>query len=210
MSTSLKIYVNCDTQDLPYGTTGVDWVEVNLGADALIFSNGSEVVKDGEPIPGSSALNQAGIVLTALEQVVPHYFLADFNENLLKEIHNAGNKDKQYVFCFAFDGATASEPVLEMWDNTSLNTFINYSLGAGTASNSWFRGIVTTDALPGANWVGNKLAGSSDTHFLWLNNQVGALGAAKNLYCNLKVVVPASFPNASAETPIMVVKYTGN
>jgi hypothetical protein len=207
---TLKIYVNCDTQDLPVGTTGVDWVEVNLGADALIFSNGSEIVKDGEPIPGSSALNQAGIVLTVLEQVIPHYFLADFNENLLKEIHNAGNQNKRYVFCFAFDGATASEPVLEMWDNTALNTFINYSLGAGTASNSWFRGVVTTNALPGTNWVGSKLAGSSDTHFLWLNNQAGALNTAKNLYCNLKVVVPASFPNAAAETPIMVVKYTGN
>jgi hypothetical protein len=92
---TLKIYVNCDTQDLPVGTTGVDWVEVNLGADALIFSNGSEIVKDGEPIPGSSALNQAGIVLTVLEQVIPHYFLADFNENLLKEIHNAGNQNKR-------------------------------------------------------------------------------------------------------------------
>jgi hypothetical protein len=97
-----------------------------------------------------------------------------------------------------------------MWDNTALNTFINYSLGAGTASNSWFRGVVTTNALPGTNWVGSKLAGSSDTHFLWLNNQAGALNTAKNLYCNLKVVVPASFPNAAAETPIMVVKYTGN
>lgn len=207
---SLKIYANCDTQDLPVGTTGVDWVEVNKSTDTFIFSNGSDVVKDGEPIPGSSYLNAAGIILSGVEQVVPHYFLADFSDNLLKEIHNAGNQNKRYVFCFSFDGATASEPVLEMWDNTSLNTTNIYSLGAGTSSNSWFRGIVTTTVAPRNNWLGYKLAGSVDTHFLWLNNQLGALTAAKNLYCNFKVVVPASFPNAAAEAPIMVVKYTGN
>jgi len=35
----------------------------------------------------------------------------------------------------------------------------NISLGEGTPSNSWFRGIVTTDALPGEDWVGSRLAG---------------------------------------------------
>ena len=46
MSTNVKIYVNCDTQDLPVGTTGVDWVEVNKSTDSFIFSNGSDVVKE--------------------------------------------------------------------------------------------------------------------------------------------------------------------
>ena len=37
----MKFYVNCDTQDLPIGTGGVDWVEVNFASDYLIFSKGS-------------------------------------------------------------------------------------------------------------------------------------------------------------------------
>lgn len=207
---NLKVYLNCDTQDLPLGSSGVDWVEANLAADFLVFSNGSATVKDGEPIPSAFQLNQAGVVLSDSEQVVPHYFLADVSEDLLREIHNAGNQNKRYVFCFSFDGDTASEPVLELWDNSSLDTTDLFSLGAGVPTNSWFRGVVTTDGLPGVDWVGSKLAGSTDGHFLWLNNLGGALSTAKDLYCNLKIVVPASFPSASAEAPIMVVKYTSN
>lgn len=213
---ALTVNVNCDTQDLPLGTSGVDWVEMNLVQDSLIFSAGSNVVKDGEPNPSSSDLTQAGTVLTASAQVVAHTFLNDISAALLKEIHNAGNNNKRYVFCFEFDAATASEPVLEMWDDSDMDTFDIYSLGEGVANDSWWWGITTTSALPGANWLGttptagSKLAGSSDGHFLWLNDEAGALTGATNLYCNLKIVVPASFATGANETPILVVKYTGN
>ena len=111
---------------------------------------------------------------------------------------------------FVFDGPTASEPVLEVWDDEDMNSIDNDSLGNGVASASWFRGIVTTDALPGANWTGNRLAGASDGHFLWLNNQAGALTAPKKLYCNLKLVIPAAQVNGLAETPRLVLKFTTN
>jgi hypothetical protein len=80
-------------------------------------------------------------------------------------------------------------------------------LGAGTASSSWFHGITTTDALPGALWTGSRLAGSSDGHFLWLNNEAGALTEAKTLYCNLYMEIPSTQTNGGHEEPIMVVKY---
>jgi len=210
MSTELTIYTNCDTQDEELDTSGVDFVEVDTDNDYIIFSDGSTTVADGEAIPSAQALNQAGIVISDAEQVVSKYFLADISQSELKEIHNAGNQNKRYVFAFSFNGATASEPVLEVWDNSSLNTYADYSLGASDATSSWIRGVVTTLGLPGANWIGSKLAGSTDGHYLELNNGSGALTVADVLYCNLKVVVPASFANAGAEAPVLCVKYATN
>ena len=91
-----------------------------------------------------------------------------------------------------------------------MDTVDSYALGEGTPANSNVKGVLTTDALPGADWTGSALAGSSDGYFLYLNNENGALTGAKDLYCNLKVIVPANFSNAFAETPVFVVKYTTN
>jgi len=208
--TTCTISLNCDTQDVALGTGGVDWVEMSLGNDSLIITNGSDVIADGEPIPSQTDLNQAGLILTGVEQIVSKYLLADISENELKAVHNMGNQNKRYVMAFDFDGATTSEPILEAWDDVSMQTYDNLCLGAGTATNSWLRGITTTSALPGTNWIGSRLAGSADGHFLWLNNQAGALSVAKTLYCNLKMVIPATATESGAETPILVVKYTTN
>jgi hypothetical protein len=207
---ALKIHVNCDTQDLPRGSSGVDWVEVSTTNDKLIFSKGSDIVKDGEVIPTPTELNSAGIRILETDVEVPHFFLADFSVNELKEIFNMGNKNKQYILCFEFTGATASEPVLELWDDIDVDTIDFYCLGQGIASNSFFRGITTTDGLPGEDWTGNRLAGSAETRFLWLNNENGALSVAKDLYCNLRITVPANFSAAAAETPVIAIKYTTN
>lgn len=208
--TNLIIALNADTQDLAYNSSSVDWVDVDLDNDSLIFTGGSDVVKDGEPIPSASELTQAGILLTGSQQTVALHLLADISANELKEIHNMGDQDKRYVMAFDFDGPTASEPVLEAWDNDSLNSINNVSLGAGVATSSWLRGVVTTDGLPGASWTGQRLAGASDGHFLKLNNDNGALSVAKTLYCNLKLVIPAVQTVGVAETPVLVCKYTTN
>lgn len=204
------VAVNHDTQDQPYGSSGVNWVDVNLDNDTLIFTGGSDVIADGESIPSASQLTQAGVLLDGTEKTISKYLLADLSANQLKEIFNMGNQNKRYVVAFVFDGPTASEPVLEAWDDDDMDTVDNVSLGGGVPSGSWIRGVVTTDALPGANWTGNRLAGASDGHFLWLNNQAGPLTAAKTLYCNLKLVIPATQTAGLAETPILVVKYTTN
>jgi len=211
--TNLVMAVNHDTQDQPYGATGVDWVDINLANDKVIFSNGlAGVVEDGATIPSESDLNSAGVVLTipGTEIIVPKYFLEDISANELKEVFNMGNTNKRYVMAFDFDGATASEPRLELWDNINLNTVNLVSLGRGSPSSSFWRGIVTTNGLPGADWTGVRLAGASTGNFLWLNDQAGALTGATTLYCNLKVIIPATLTEGALQQPIIAVKYTSN
>ena len=207
---ALNVYVNKSTNDLTRAASASDFVEVNLLNDRLIFSAGSDVVKDGEPIPSSTQLNSAALLITDEDVEVPHFFLADASDNLLREIFNAGPVDKRYVFCAAFDAVTASEPILELWDDETLSTITSYSLGQGVANDSFFRGIVTTGGSPGASWTGSRLAGSSEGHFLWLNDEDGALEVAADLYFNLRITIPADFTNAAAETPVMVIKWTEN
>jgi hypothetical protein len=204
----MDIYLNTGTVDSPLGGGG-EFVLMDVDADYLILlTNGSVSVADGQIIPSTTLLNQAGIVLTGVEQTCSHYFLADISANLLKLIHNMGAANKRYVMAFDFDAATASEPVLEVWDNNTLTSVDSECLGAGTPSSSWIIGITTTDGNPGVGWVGSRLAGDTSGHFLNLNSGNGALTAPKTLYAQLKVVVPATEVNGGAEQPLMIVKYT--
>jgi hypothetical protein len=134
----MDIYLNCDTVDSPLGTSGLDWVQMDTDTDLLILlTNGSTSVADGQPIPSTTQLNQAGIVLTGIEQTCSKYFLADDSANLLKLIHNMGSANKRYVLAFDFDAETASEPVLEAWDDITMLTTNDVVLGEGTPSSSW-------------------------------------------------------------------------
>jgi hypothetical protein len=202
---ALEIYVNTEITDLPLGVGTFTLIDVDN--DFLLFSNGSDVVADGEVIPSETQLNSAGILLTGVEQIVPHYFLADNSANLLKEIHLMGASNSQHVMAFSFDNPTATEPVLEIWDDEDLNSIESVSLGEGVASSSWFRGICTTDALPGVGWNGSRLAGSNAGNFLWLNNQNGPLSGADVLYFQLKIVIPSIQVLAGAEVPVFAIKY---
>ena len=121
-----------------------------------------------------------------------------------------GNTTNRYVMAFIFDGATATEPVLELWDDSDLDTITSTTLGAGTPSSSWWKGICTTSGAPGSDWTGSALAGSGSGYYLSLNNGGGALAAADVLYCNLKVVVPASATTGINATPVFAVKFTSN
>ena len=208
--TNVIISVNNDTQDLPKGSSGVVWTDIVPGSDNLIMTRGDNVVKNGETIPSASQLTQAGIILDGTEQNISKYLLSDISDNQLKEIYGMGNQDKRYVMAFDFDGVTASEPVLEAWDDNSMNTIDNTILGAGVATSSWLRGITTTSTTPGNDWVGSRLAGAGDGNFLWLNNGNGPLSVAGILYCNLKMVVPAIQVAGVANTPIIVVKFATN
>jgi len=206
---ALDIYLNCDTQDQPLNTSGVDWVELDEINDNLIFSGGSSSVADGMPIPSESQLNQAGLLLIEprIEQTIEKYFLANSDANLLRQIHNMGAGNKRYVFACDFSAETVSEPIFEIWDNEDLDSIDNTALGAGTPSSSWYRGICTTDALPGVGWTGSRLAGSSDGYFLFLNSENGALSGADTLYLQLKIVIPSIQINSLLTTPVFAVKY---
>jgi len=207
MATALKIYVNNGTSDLELNISGSSWVEIDTTNDEIIFTDGSDTVKDGEAIPSDTQLNSAAPILDSTEQTIAMYLLSDNSASALKEIHNMGAGNYRYVMAFEFTTATVSEPVLEAWDDTDLDSVDSVPLGSGTPSSSWFRGVTTTAALPGAAWTGSRLAGSSDGNFLWLNNESGALSVADVLYCQLKLVIPATQQDAGSTNPVLAVKY---
>ncbi len=209
---ALTVHINVDTQDLSLQTSGIDWIQFSEGNDQLIFTAGNTEVQDGADIPTQSELISAGVQLTGSQIIVDKYFLQDVSDVLLKSIDNMGNLDKQFVVAFDFDAPTASEPVLEVWDDSSLNTIDSPMLGAGTPSSSFIRGITTTSSSPGANWItgATRMAGSSDGNFLFLNDQNGVLTGADTLYCNLTVVVPTSQTLGFSANPVFVVKFLEN
>ena len=206
---NLSIFVNCDSSDLPVNSSGIDWVEIDESNDSLIITGGSTVVADGEIIAGQSALSQAGVRLTdpRTEIIIDKYLLADNSAGIYKEIDLAGNIDARHVFAFSWDGDTSSEPQLSLHDDDDLDSIDNTSLGGGVASSSWWRGITTTDGLPGVDWVGSRLAGDADGHYLNLNNLNGALTAPKVLYAQIKVIVPSTAQNSGAEVPIIAIRW---
>lgn len=209
----LSIYVNVTENDNPRETHPQDYVQVDVDNDYFIFGNGSATVADGEDIPTNAELDSAGSLISESATVhVDKCFLADVSEGILREVFNFGRQNKQYVFCFVFDSATASEPILEVWDDENMDTVNLMSLGQGTPNNSWWRGIVTTDSAPGVEWAGSPLAGSTPSNFLYLNNGSGAtpITEAKDLFANLRIQTPAGFSNGGVENPVIVCKYTAN
>jgi hypothetical protein len=208
---NVKLYINNSVTDSPLGTPGVDWVEVNNTIDLFVFSNGGVGVENGEPIPTDEQLNRAAVQLNPSVDVEPaHYFLMAVSLGVLLEIYLAGNQNKQYVFCASFDGATATEPQLEAWDNESMNSYSDVGLGGGVPSVSWYKAVATKSALPGVNWVGTKLAGNSSSHILLLNEGNGALSIATDLYFNFKITIPAGYLTPAVHTPVLVITYTTN
>ncbi len=208
---NLTISVNVSATDSPLGTSGVDWTTFSSGNDQIIFTAGSTEVIDGGDTPTQAELISAGVVLTGSEITVSNYLLSDVGSNLLKSIDLMGNLNSRYVLAFDFDGSTASEPVLEVWDDSTFLTITGTMLGGGTPSQSFIRGITTTSASAGApGWTGSRLAGSGSGQFLWLNDQNGALTVATTLYCQLKVIIPASQTTGFSSTPVFVCKYLSN
>jgi hypothetical protein len=208
--TALTLRVNKTTVDSSYVAAPANFETVETG-DVLIFSAGSSVVIDGAAIPNQTELNKAATLLDPLvATVVAHYFLADLSVNLLKEVHLAGNADKRYAFCASFDGATASEPQLEAWDDDNFATYVLGCLGSGTPNSSWYKAVCTTLASPGATWLGTPLAGSGAANSVLLNNGNGALSGAGDLYFNLHVKIPAAYSTPGQYLPVLLITFTTN
>lgn len=209
---SLQVYINTDTQDLPLNTSAVDWIEFVEGSDQIIFTAGNSTVADGESVPSQAELTGSGVELTGSQIVVDTYLMQDTGSNLLRSINGMGNLDKRYVLAFSFSSETASEPVLEVWDDDNMNSATGTMLGGGTPSQSFIRGVTTTDASPGTDWItgATRMAGGGDGNFLFLNNQAGALASAKILYANLAVVIPSSQTTGFSANVVFVAKWLQN
>lgn len=208
----LQVHINTSAVDSSLAAAPSNFVQFQEGADKLIFTAGNATVADGQPSPSQSELISAGIQLTGSEIIVSDYLLDDASAVLLKSIDLMGNINAQYVIAFDFDAATASEPVLEVWDDSTYQTANSTILGGGTPSNSFVRGITTTSSPSGSNWVvgANRLAGSTASNFLFLNDEVGALSGATTLYAQIAIVIPSSQTTGFSSNFKIVTKWLEN
>ncbi len=209
MATTLTFRVNKGDPDIEYGGTGADYIDVNLTLDYLIWTAGSDDVKDGEDEPSQDELNQASSIISASADVdVAHCLLYDYSALKLEEVEGMG-ENKQYVFCFSFDGALASEPQLEAWDNSNHNSIIKNVFGAEqTGVDSFIKGKCTTLNPPGAGWDGDPIAGSDA---LGLNDgsipDTPDTGETVDLYCNLKIVIPQDYDTPAIEGFVFTIRH---
>jgi hypothetical protein len=208
MATVLDVRVNYVDADVTYGITPADYITMDLSNDYLIWSKLLADLMTHEPSP--SELNAAAEIIDPLSDVtVAKCLLMDYSHNVggayYTHLVKGMGENKRYVYCFSFDGATATEPQLEAWDDSNHTTALKNVLGLGTNNDSFIKAVCTTLALPGGGWAGTALAGSN---VLLLNAGNGALTIASDLYANLKIVIPATYATPAAETFVITVRYT--
>lgn len=211
----MNFYINYVDGTVSRTTTPSNYILLDLIHDYLIWTQGDSVVKDlMTHTPTSSELNAAAVIIDpTLAVTVPLCLLYDYSHSIGGYYTHKVIKDDltnfdnlKYVFCFYFDGATATEPQLEAWDTNSHVTAYKNVLGLGTANNSFVKGKCTTTLSPGVSWPGTPLAGASNV--LLLNDGSGPLSGDRNLYCNLKIVIPGAYATPAAETFVICVRYT--
>ena len=220
MATNLTVRTNYLDADIPYGDSGAGYIEMDLDNDYLIWTAGSTTVKDlmlAEPT--ADELNEASTIIDDSSDVdVALCLLMDYSHDVggayyTHQVVGMG-ENKQYPFNFSFDGATASEPQLEAWDDSNHNTADNHVLGNGTPASSMVKAVATTTASPGAGWAGSPIAGSGNV--LLLNEGNGALDELEtgetehNLYANIKITIPAGYATPAVESFVLSTRYTWN
>lgn len=211
MATLMKFLVNYVDSAVAYGTTPADYIEVDLTNDYLIWTAGDATVKDlMTAIPTAGQLNAAASIIDDANPVtVALCLLYDYSHNVGGAYYThkvlGMSENKAYVFCFSFDGATATIPRLEAWDTSAHLTANNHVLGAGTVLNSFVKAVKTTGgSLPGAGWSGTALAGAAN----YIELDTAVLSGAKDLYANIKIVIPAAYTTPAAETFVLTIRYT--
>jgi len=209
MATTMDFLINYIDADVAFVTTPADYIEVDLTNDYLIWSKTLADLMTHKPT--QSELNAAAEIIDALVDVTVTECLlmddsGDIGGSYYTHLVKGMGENKRYVFAFSFDGATATEPQLEAWDNSDHDSSDNHVLGNGTPANSMVKAVCTTDSLPGASWVGTAIAGASNVVLLNAGN--GALSVAKDLYSNIKIVIPAAYADSAVETFVLTCRYT--
>ena len=212
--TTMKFLINQVNAAVDYVTTPADYLEVDLvaGLDSLIWTTGDATVKNhmtDNPTPGE--LNAAATLIDdSLAVTVPLCLYNDYDgvsgffTHTVVGMGVAG----RYVFCFSFDGPTATIPRLEAWDTSAHTTIVKNVLGLGIPANSFVKAIETLNGgTPDSAWVasgsGTAIAGAAN--YLALDSAV--LGGAKDLYCNMAIRIPITALPA-AEAFVLTVRYT--
>ena len=213
--TNLDIIVNHVDADVNYETTPANYIVMDLDNDYLIWTEGDATVKDKMTAkPTAEQLNAAATLIDPdTAKTVAKCLLMDDSGlgGYYTRLVVGMGLNKRFVFGFSFDDATASEPVLEAWDDSNHDSTDNHVLGAGTPADSMVKAVCTTNSLPGsASWVGTAIAGANT---LELNDGNGALaapasGETTELYANVKIVIPAAYATPAVETFVLTVRYT--
>ena len=217
MSVNLTVLVNYVDADISYETLPSDYIAMDLTNDYLIWTQGDATVKDlmlAEPT--SDQLNTAASKIDPdVTKTVDKCLLMDYSHDVGGAYYThkvlGMSENKRYVYGFSFDGATASEPRLESWDDTDHDSTDLHVLGNGTPADSMVKAVCTTASLPGASWAGYALAGA---RVLQLNNGNGALAAlgsgetSQELYCNCKIVIPSAYSTPAVENFVLTCRYT--
>jgi len=208
MATTLLIRVNDTNADHDYTGYPADFGTLDLVNDYLVWSKTLADLMTHEPT--SSELNAAAeIIDPALAVTVTKCLWVDYSHDrggsYYTHLVKGMSENKKFVYCFSFDGATATEPQLEAWDTSAHSTYVKHVLGAGVPANSMMQAKCTTTTLPGtADFP--VIAGASNV--VLLNDGSGALSGAKDLYANMKIKIPANYSTPAAETFVLTCRYT--
>jgi len=207
MATNLLVRVNITDATASYASQPTYYITVDLAADRIIWTAGSaEVYNHCGYSPSNAQLNEAATLIQATPVIIDKCFLDDVSSvNKLEQLVGCKDTNDRYVFCFSFDGATATEPTLEAWDTSAHSAATLNVLGAGTPANSMVHAICTTAGAPGSSWSGTSLAAANT---VLLNNGSGALGSATDLYANIYIKIPASYGTPETSQPVFSVRYT--
>lgn len=174
------------------GGASSNWVVIDLANDTILFLDDQQ--NDGDPNNGTK---YSVLIPDAGSIEAPKTFIDDYSESIFDQAPLAGTTngeqsggDTRYVFAIYFDGATAGIPTLEAWNDNTHAAADDDFLGGGTPSDSTLLAIATTNGAPGsATWAGTPLSGTDSR----IELDTAALSAAKNLYFNIKQVVPSTF-----------------
>lgn len=207
MATTMNFRVNYVNADHDYANYNSDYILVDFDYDYLIWSDSLADLMTHEPT--AEELNAAATIIDEdVDITVAKCLLMDYSHDVggsyYTHLIKGMSENKRYVFGFCFNGATATIPRLEAWDDETHSTADKNVLGIGTPANSFVKAVKTTSALPGAGWSGTPIAGGSN--YLELDDAV--LTAAKDLYANIKIVIPAAYATPAAETFVLTCRYT--
>jgi hypothetical protein len=168
------------------------WVVIDLVNDAILFLDDQQ--SDGDP---NSGTKYPVIIPDSGNLEAPKTFVDDYSASIFDQVPLAGTTDggqsggnTRYVFAIYFDGATAGIPTLEAWNDNTHAAADDDFLGGGTPANSTLLAVATTNGAPGsATWAGTPLSGTDSR----IELDTAALSGAKNLYFNIKQVIPSTF-----------------
>jgi len=182
------------------------WVVIDLTNDTILFLDDQQT--DGDP---NSGTKYPVIIPDSGDLEAPKTFVDDDSASIFDQVPLAGTTngeqsggDTRYVFAIYFDGATAGIPTLEAWDDNTHDTADDDFLGGGTPANSTLLAITTTNGSPGsATWAGTPLSGTDSS----IELDTAALSAAKNLYFNIKQVIPSTFTPQSNSDIVLTLRF---